>query len=66
MGISLSTLVSAALSQVARTRKLELVAYTDNGFTTEYEDSVIQASKDEPVFVAKNAADIDTFFESLS
>lgn len=66
MGLSLSALVSASLTKVAKDRKLELNGLTENGFTPEYENEVLSDPDTyETVCELNSAEDIDTFFDDL-
>jgi len=65
MGISLSALISATLTKLAKTRKIELSARTENDFTEEYENEILESLDEDPVFVAETPEDLDNFFKSL-
>lgn len=66
MGISLSSLISATLTKLAKKRKIELSSQTKNQFSTKYEEAVLNNPEfAKTVSVAKSPKEIDTFFESL-
>ena len=67
MGLSLSSLISASLTKVAKDKKLEMSGLTENGFTHQYEQDLLNdPDSQETVFVAKNMGDTRRFFESLN
>ena len=67
MGLPLSSLVSALLTQTVRTKKIELSLETENGFSPQYEDLLLQEHKDKTNFIhtAETEEDIDHIFHLL-
>lgn len=66
MGLNLSSLINVLLTKIVREQKLELTAYTENGFSAEFEDEILAATKNtDGDVVAKNSKKSEEFLNAL-
>lgn len=68
MGLSISSLINWLLKKVVRERKVEFTALTENWYTEEYEDEILEVIKNKDKKLrttCETAEDTEKFLKSL-